>query len=587
MGRHRGNSPDEDDHRPRRRSGRSRRRRGRGGAITAFAAAFAVLLGLGVTGWVLIDRQGGCGREDISLKVLAASELSPVLTRIASSFNAGEHSLDGRCVQVEVRGADSANVAYGISGAGPTMGDTSSHVWIPDSSLWPSLVERSTENAVLTDTGTAVAHSPLVLALPREAAEDGEATSWATLVPTDTATPGNGGYDVRLIDPVRSSSGLATLALIKGAIGDGQEQQARLIAAFQGLQQGVATDEEAAFSALSGDSGDASPVLVLSEQAAWRYNNEHENAPAHVNYPEGGTYTLDYPYLLRTDDPLLSRAAEAFRAELTGDDAQSLIRGEGFRSADGTADTEVLRSEAGFQKEIPAELPSPSGGAVEQLTRAWNQLKLNTRMLTVLDISGSMAEAVPGTGLTRMNVTTQAATEGLSLFPEDAEIGLWEFSVRINGDLDYRETVPIRPLDNEVEGGTQHQALTTALAGIEPKPDGDTGLYDTILAAYREMSRTYKADRVNTILVLTDGNNDDEGSISLDELLTTLEEEFVPDRPVAVISIAFGPDIDPEPLERIAQVTEGAAYSTDDPTEIGDIFLQSFALRIADTGEEG
>ena len=80
----------------------------------------------------------------------------------------------------------------------------------------------------------------------------------------------------------------------------------------------------------------------------------------------------------------------------------------------------------------------------------------------MIDISGSMAELVPGTGLTRMQVTTMAATQGLTLFPGNAEVGLWEFSVDLDEGRDYRELVPIRPLDTDVNGATQHETLTAA-----------------------------------------------------------------------------------------------------------------------------
>ncbi|PSK96611.1 von Willebrand factor type A domain-containing protein [Murinocardiopsis flavida] len=589
MARHSGNRDhDRTASEPRRRAGRNRRRRGRGGAVAALSAAVAVVVAVAGVGFYVFGSSGTCGGRDIALKVAASPDIAPALSGVAARFNAEEHAVDDRCVTVEVRGVDSADVAYGITGAGPTMGDTDSQVWIPDSSLWTDIVSSDSGDATVTDTGTSLAQSPLVLATPQEEkkkeedkGEGGADPSWKTLVPTSSAAAA---YDVRVVDPVRSSSGIATLSLVSAALGDGSEPQ--LIAALQGLQKGSAASEEDAFDALEKGGGDSGmPALVLSEQAATRYNAEHDDAPAVVDYPNGGTYTLDYPYVLRTADPLESRAAEAFRAAATGKDAVKELTGEGFRDSEGAADTRALPADMGFQEAPPKGLPTPSEKAVRSLTETWNQLKLNTRMLTLVDISGSMAEPVAGTPYTRMQVTSKAAAEGLGLFPEQAEIGLWEFSVRINNDLDYRETVPIRALNDEVDGASQKDTLGAALTGAEPKPDGDTGLYDSILAAHREMSRTYKTDRVNTILVLTDGNNDDPGSISLKKLLATLEEEFAPSRPVAVISIAFGPDVDPEPLRKIAKATRGAAYSTDDPSEIGEIFLKSFALRIKGQGQ--
>ena len=586
MGRHRGKYEDDEGRTPRRSSGGGRRRRARGGAFIALAAAFAIILGLGGTGWYLLNRQGGCGGQDIALDVAVSPELVPTMQDISADFNGGDHAVDGRCVKAEVRGADSANVTYGITGAGPTMGDTESDVWIPDSSLWPNMAKDDSGEGAFTDTGTSVASSPLILAQPAGTVEESaKKPSWDALVPTAAPASGEAPNDVRLIDPVRSASGMATLALISDSIGEEEAGQPQLVAALQALQRGVSANEEEAFSTLSEKSDGSSRFLVLSEQAAWRYNNEHPDSPAQVHYPEGGTYTLDYPYIVRASDPVVSRAAELLRESLTRKAAQQAFIDNGFRSAKGTADPDVLSADAGFQEEAPENLPPPSATAVDSLTQAWNQLKLDTRLLTIVDISGSMLEPVPGTDMNRMDVTRAASIEGLNLFPEDSELGLWQFSVQINNELDYEELLPVRELSADVDGRTQKEAITEAWTSIQPKPDGDTGLYDTYLAAYREMSRSYKADRINSILMLTDGNNDDANSITLEELIATLQDESSAERPIPIFTIAFGPDIDPQPLEQIAEITGGAAYTTEDPTEIGDIFLEAFSQRLDTPGD--
>ncbi|MUL42519.1 VWA domain-containing protein [Streptomonospora sp. PA3] len=590
MGRHRGNNEDGADlwdRSERRPSGRSRRRRRRGRAFTALAAAFAIIIGLGITGWYVLDTSGGCGGQDVPLSVAASPEIAPALTEIAAGFNENNDGVDGRCVEVEVRAAESADITYGITGSGPTAGETESDVWIPDSSLWSNLVREDSGDSAATDTGTSVASSPLVLARPAEADAPEDRPSWDALVPTSAPTSDAEGRQVQLVDPIRSSSGMATLALVAGAIGEEEEGRPQLVAALQTLQRSVAPDQEAAFNTLA-ENPEASSVLVLSEQAAWEYNQDHSDAPAQVDYPEGGTYMLDYPYIDRTSDPVVSRAADLFREALTRKKAQQVLLQDGFRTGEGEADPKVLTEDAGFQTSPPEQLPTPSTENVQQLTQAWNRLNLDSRMLTIVDVSGSMLEEVPGTGMNRMQTLAAAGTQGLGLFPDDSELGMWRFSVGINGDLDYEEVLPIRELTAEVDGGaTQEDALANAFNTMQPVPDGDTGLYDTYLAAYRQMSDTYKADRVNSILMLTDGNNDDPDSISLDKLIATLKEESSPVRPIPIFTIAFGPDIDPEPLNKIAEVTGGAAYTTEDPTQIGSIFLEAFSHRLDPSGQTG
>ncbi|WP_017536870.1 substrate-binding and VWA domain-containing protein [Nocardiopsis halophila] len=593
MGRHRGNHADDGDADRRGAEGRSRRRRRRGGAVAALSSAAAIILAVGLTGTYIFLNQSGCGGKDIALDVAVSPELTTAVQGVAQQFNEQDYAVDGQCVRVSARGIESADVAYGITGGGPTMGDTDSQVWIPDSSLWVNFVQENSGEGVVSDTGTSVAASPLVLAQPEEVAEkDDEEASWETLVPTSAPTEGESGSDVRLVDPVRSSAGLATLALISDAIGGGEddEGQAQLVAAIQALQEGATPSEEAAFEAFSEQSaGDgAAPVLVLSEQAAARYNRDHADTPARVRYPDTGSYTLDYPYVTRTDDPLTTRAAQVFRSALEEDAAQKRFQREGFRTPDGAIDGEALPEEQGFQADIPENLPTPNNESVERLTKAWNQFKLGTRLLTIVDVSGSMLEEVPGTGMSRMQVTTAAAEQGLSLFNDSTELGLWEFSTGLDGDLDHRELLPIQELAGEgADSATHQQDVAARLGGMEPVPDGNTGLYDTYLAAYREMASSYKSDKVNAILMLTDGNNDDPDGIDLDQLASTIEEESNPHHPIPVFTIAFGPGIDLEPMEQVAELTGGEAYKTENPAEIGDIFLQAFSQRLENQEGQG
>jgi hypothetical protein len=82
------------------------------------------------------------------------------------------------------------------------------------------------------------------------------------------------------------------------------------------------------------------------------------------------------------------------------------------------------------------------------------------------------------------------------------------------------------------------------------------------------------------VLILSDGMNDDLGSISLDGLLSTLAAEQDAARPVPVISIAFGPDSDVEALSQISKATGGAAYESRDPRQVGEIFLDAVGQRL-------
>jgi Mg-chelatase subunit ChlD len=84
---------------------------------------------------------------------------------------------------------------------------------------------------------------------------------------------------------------------------------------------------------------------------------------------------------------------------------------------------------------------------------------------------------------------------------------------------------------------------------------------------------------VNSVLVVTDGTNEDSQGVELGELLDTLSGEADPDRPVKVIGVALGPDADLGALEQIADATGGAAYSAVDPTDLQTVLFDALRQR--------
>ena len=88
----------------------------------------------------------------------------------------------------------------------------------------------------------------------------------------------------------------------------------------------------------------------------------------------------------------------------------------------------------------------------------------------------------------------------------------------------------------------------------------------------------YDPARINAVVLLSDGRNDD-GETSDDrdqfeELLTTLGEgsEGQATRPVRIFPIAYGGDADLPTVRQIAEATSAAAYDASDPATIDQIF---------------
>ena len=78
------------------------------------------------------------------------------------------------------------------------------------------------------------------------------------------------------------------------------------------------------------------------------------------------------------------------------------------------------------------------------------------------------------------------------------------------------------------------------------------------------------------MVLLTDGINDDPGGgINRAELLRRLKSEQDRDRPVRIITIAYGADADATSLRLISQATGGLAFVSRDPRDILHVFTDA------------
>jgi hypothetical protein len=122
--------------------------------------------------------------------------------------------------------------------------------------------------------------------------------------------------------------------------------------------------------------------------------------------------------------------------------------------------------------------------------------------------------------------------------------------------------------------------LQQSISQIVPKPNGQTGLYDTVLAAYRNVLDGWQAGKVNSVLLFTDGQNQNPGGISQATLVAQLKKLNDPKRPVRLVIIGIGNEVNRNELETITKATSsGGVFVAEDPAKIGDIFLEAIASR--------
>jgi len=540
-------------------------------------------LALGVGAWALVDSHGGCD-STVDLSVAVAPDIEPAIRDVANGFNSENHKTGERCIRVAVSAHESANVMNSLSDQGPITNRVEPDVWIPDSSQWVDQVQSSSGGAGRTRmTGTSVASSPIILAVPHSVAAKTSGhlsrVSWRSLLPSRSAS-GGPHFKVHMLDPTRSASGMSAMVTLKTMLGDDSKALTSFTGVIRQMQKNVAPDEKALFGSFTRASRGKRPALITSEHSVWSYNHAEPSEPATGVYPVEGSFNLDYPYVLTSDDSAKLTAARAFGKAVTTPEAKKTVQRLGFRAPDGSAGTAINRK-SGLESRKPKAFTQATPGSVSGVLQAWNRLKLGTRMLTMLDISGSMNMKVPGSSMTRMQAMVRVAQEGLRLFPDNDQIGVWTFSTHLHGNRDWRKVVPLGTLSDKLDGGvTRREKIISELSSVTPKANGDTGLYDSILAGYRSLKNSYQPDKINSLMVFTDGRNEDDHGISLDKLVRTLHKEFDPQHPVSVFAIGFGSDIDPSALQKIAEVTNGEVYTTEDPAEIRQVFLKAVSRRI-------
>ncbi|MGJ6960447.1 substrate-binding and VWA domain-containing protein [Streptosporangium sp. G11] len=566
-----------------------RRRGGRGKVLVPLAGSVALAVLLGVAAFVVInrDRDGGCAGEAIPLRITASPDIQPALSQIAERFNKAAHDVEGRCATVTVTKGVSAAVASSFSGGKAVAMD----MWVPDSKLW--VTNLRAKNQEVPEAGASVAHSPIVMVasgsvVPNLKKSFGEA-SWGGMInAANVANVDGPGRKVRVLvlDPSLNAAGLGALLAAAGvatASGAGEEQ---LVGALKSLSGSTSTvrDQDALLSSL-GVQGSKAPLGISSEQGIWAFNKAKKpEVPAVPLYPAEGTINLDYPVVVISKDATVRKAAEAFRKELGSEASRKTLQDQGFRTPDGKGGKAISAS-AGFQAKAPQAIEPPDGKTVARMAQTWSRIKLGSRLLTLLDVSGTMALPVPGTGLTRMQAITRIAVEGMKLFPVKSELGLWEFSTHLNGrGVDYRETVPVGPLTQDLNGALRRDVLNQKLITTRARSTGDTGLNDTLAAAYKQMTDEYQSDKINTVLILTDGagNDDPDGGITNRQILKRLKDQFDPEKPVSVLIIAFGPDAPKgkRQMDALAKATAGDAYIAKDILEVRKFFLEGMKRRL-------
>ncbi|MEU8297910.1 substrate-binding domain-containing protein [Micromonospora sp. NPDC048909] len=568
----------------------------RGLAAAASATALVAVTGGAWFGYRELV-QPSCSGE-IQLSVAVASELAPAVDAAAGRWAEDGAAVGGTCIKVNVSASDPVDVAavvaakHGaiLAGVGQASGTAvTPDVWIPDSSTWLLRLKKEA-TAFAPTNGASIARSPVVVAMPEPIATrigwPGAKLGWSDLLKqVNSSKPLRTG----IVEPTRDAAGLSGLmSLTAAASAAGGDSQRSTIGALRALATGrsaLRNDLLARFPTAADPTAIANGLgaAALSEEDVIAYNSKKPPVELAALYLEPAPAPLDYPYaVLPGIEPAKASAARVLYEVLTTPGFRDRLAAQSLRAPDGNwgdgfKAPQGAPSPAGGPSSAPANGGAAAGGldpvAIDRVVSSWSIATQTGRMLAVIDVSGSMKDEVPtANNRTREEVTVEAARRGLSLFDDSWSIGLWTFSTKLVGNRDYKQLIGIGPLSG------QRDKLEAALSTIRPS-DGNTGLYDTMLAAYQEVQRDWQAGRVNSVVLFTDGKNEDDNGISQQKLLSELKRVADPERPVQVIIIGIGEGVSKAELDSITNVTGGGSFVTKNPTEIGGIFLKAIALR--------
>lgn len=182
-------------------------------------------------------------------------------------------------------------------------------------------------------------------------------------------------------------------------------------------------------------------------------------------------------------------------------------------------------------------------------------IQAGTNMTFLLDTSGSMG-LVEGAG-TRLDGVRAALHDAFAAVTQsDGKVGLWNYSSQLSptARTPYRNNVDISLSDDGSLSGAILDQLT--FGGATYTNSSVVATYDSVVAFAKDTP-----DQPHRLLLITDGNNDDD--TSLEDTVAQIQM-FHQVAPVRLDVITIGDNIDVEPLRQIAEAAGGTVSTTVD-----------------------
>jgi Ca-activated chloride channel homolog len=541
-----------------------------GTAVLATAAITGCVLAVALPGRHDATAAENRCAQTVTVTVIASPSIASEVETVGSAWAAGHPVVAGRCVTVTTHAEPDVKAESEIAG-----GSASAAVWIPDSTTWVQRLNTDLGQAALPSlqvhTYPSIASSPLTVVAPI-----GRITQEGNVAPTNILQAAvTGSVPLTVADPVANADGLLGLLAMRSMLGGtSASSNADVIGLMVRLAHQSVPSSAAAVQAMTAP--DAMPV-VASEQTAITENRGKDRPVVGAIYPNGGSLSLDYPVVTLSrgsDDPALAPALAQYQRMLRAISAQQVFTAAGFR--DPAGDPIEISNQLGTNT-FKAISP-PSVAETEGMLRAWSAAETDSHTLAVIDTSGSMGDN-SGNGKSKIRLAADAAADALQFFPDASSFGLWSFSGDQGTPTPWTQLRAVAPLGSSTGGHSQRAALVSAAGQLPDEVGGDTALYDTTLAAFSQIRNTYVSGAVNSVVLLTDGQNDYPQGMSLSTLVSRLRSLSDAAHPVPIITIGIGNQADVAVLRQISALTGGKTYVVKNPDDIKGVFLDAMLQR--------
>ena len=591
--------------------------------IALVAMSAAVLIGAACTSnsspaTTAVGAVTGDPGNCVTVDMAVSPEKVTLLTELANTFNASKAAtINGKCVFVRPAKKASGAAAQLLSKGWPDPSANGSRpvIWSPASSGWGAIVNERVGKS-LTQAGTPFMLTPLVIAIPKPMADalgyPGKALGFADIValannPDGWSAYGHpewGAFKLGKTNPNFSTSGLNfTIAEYYAATGKTTGltledlQRPAAVDFASKVERSVVHYGDTTLTFLNnwyradqrGNALAYASAVAIEEKSVIDYNSGNPDGilepgeiprpprdPLVAIYPKEGTLFSDNPFFILNADWVSAdqrAAAKLFQDFVQTPENQKKVLKFGFRPNNVSVPiSDPITVAHGVDPTQPqSELQVPDSKVLVGVLNAWAEQRKEARVLLVLDISGSMGDAVGNNGKTKLDLAIQAAVNSLDKFKDGDEVGLWVFTTDLGTNhSDHLELVPSAPMS------ANRDLLRKAL--LAQRPQNGTPLYAVTSEAFKAARDSFDSGKINAVVFLTDGRNDDDNAANdqqqYDEMISTLSagSEGGSAKSVRVFTISYGADADTATLKAIAEATNAAYYDASNPATIDQVF---------------